>query len=130
MRRALDPSWSVKEASDGLEALDVARAGGIDVVIAEEIVVPYGAFGLTRDLKILADPPRVVVLLERAQDTWLARWSGADVWLLQPVDPVGLRAAIAQSPTAEHPPPPTTAEPNVDEPLRAHAVPGSPHTEA
>jgi DNA-binding response OmpR family regulator len=35
-------------------------------------------------------PPAVIVLLERPQDTWLAKWSGADRWLQQPIDPFEL----------------------------------------
>ena len=33
---------------------------------------------------------RIVVLLERAQDEWLARWSGADAWFTKPVNPFEL----------------------------------------
>ena len=31
-----------------------------------------------------------IVLLERTQDTWLAKWSGTDRWLTQPIDPFEL----------------------------------------
>ncbi|MCA1830690.1 MAG: hypothetical protein ABR552_08215 [Actinomycetota bacterium] len=126
MRRTLEPSWQVVEASDGLEGVALAERGGVDVVVSEEIVVPYGAFGMTRDLKILRDPPRVVLLLERAQDVWLARWSGADAWLLQPVDPVALRDAIRAPENV----PPVSEDAGRDEPVRVHAVPGTPYTEA
>jgi hypothetical protein len=29
----------------------------------------------------------IVILLERRQDAWLARWSGADAWFVKPADP-------------------------------------------
>ena len=29
----------------------------------------------------------IVILLERSQDAWLARWSGADAWFVKPPDP-------------------------------------------
>jgi len=32
----------------------------------------------------------VIVLLERTQDNWLAKWSGTDRWLTQPIDPFEL----------------------------------------
>ena len=32
----------------------------------------------------------IVILLERRQDEWLARWSGADAWFVKPVDPFEL----------------------------------------
>jgi len=91
MRRALDPAWEVDETSNGLEALKRARdEGDYDLVIADETTEPFGAFGLARELKILPDPPAAIVLLERTQDTWLAKWSGTDRWLTQPIDPFEL----------------------------------------
>ena len=83
------------DAANGLEALRLAqREHEPDVVIADETTEPYGAFGLARELKTLPRPPKVVVLLERAQDTWLAKWSGADRWLLRPVDPFELAETV------------------------------------
>ena len=35
-------------------------------------------------------PGVVVVLLDRSQDQWLAKWSGADAWFVKPVDPFAL----------------------------------------
>ena len=81
-------------ASNGLEAVRLADAEVPQVVIADETTEPFGAFGLSRELKMLAIPPRVIVLLERAQDQWLARWSGADRWLVRPIDPFELAEAV------------------------------------
>ncbi|HJR18113.1 MAG TPA: hypothetical protein VJ922_00190 [Actinomycetota bacterium] len=82
------------DAANGLEALKLAKEQSPDVVIADETTEPFGAFGLSRELKMLPKPPKVVVLLERAQDTWLAKWSGADRWLLRPVDPFELAETV------------------------------------
>jgi DNA-binding response OmpR family regulator len=90
IRRALDPAWEIDEAANGLEALKRAQDEGYDLVIPDETTEPFGAFGLARELKILPYPPAVIVLLERPQDTWLAKWSGADRWLMQPIDPFEL----------------------------------------
>ena len=90
IRRALDPSFQIDEAANGLEALKRARDEGYDLVVADETTEAFGAFGLARELKILPYPPAVIVLLERPQDTWLAKWSGADRWLTQPIDPFEL----------------------------------------
>ena len=91
MRHALDPAWEVDESTNGLEALKRARdEGDYDLVIADETTEPFGAFGLARELKILPEPPAVIVLLERTQDNWLAKWSGTDRWLTQPIDPFEL----------------------------------------
>ncbi len=96
IRRALDPAYQIDEASNGLEALKRARGEGYDLVIADETTEPFGAFGLARELKILPYPPAVIVLLERPQDTWLAKWSGADRWLTQPIDPFELNRAARE----------------------------------
>jgi DNA-binding response OmpR family regulator len=87
-----DVGYSV--AMNGLEAIRTAAEQEPDVVIADETTEPYGAFGLSRELKTLPRPPRIVVILERAQDTWLAKWSGADVWFVRPVDPFLLAEAV------------------------------------
>jgi DNA-binding response OmpR family regulator len=79
------------EADDGNVALAAAELELPDLVVVEVGVTPYGAFGLTRDLKALpkvACP--VIVLLERDQDEWLGRWSGADALVYRPVDPFAL----------------------------------------
>jgi len=90
IRRSLDPRLQIDEASNGLEALKRSRDEEYDLVISDETTEPFGAFGLARELKILTEPPAVIVLLERTQDTWLAKWSGADRWLTQPIDPFEL----------------------------------------
>jgi len=68
-----------------------------DVVVADEITSRAGAFALARDLKG-SEPPfrgRVLILLDRAEDQWLARWAGADAWFVKPVNPFDLAETIA-----------------------------------
>jgi len=81
-------------ASNGNEAVRIAHEETPQWVIADETTEPFGAFGLSRELKALDIPPRVIVILERSQDTWLAKWSGADRWLVRPVDPFELAEAV------------------------------------
>jgi CheY-like chemotaxis protein len=79
------------EAGDGNEAIAVAERVHPDLVVVEIGVSPYGGFGLTRDLKSFEDLAcPVVVILERPQDEWLGRWSGADALVNRPVDPFAL----------------------------------------
>jgi DNA-binding response OmpR family regulator len=85
------------EASDGLKGMRMAWRHLPDVVIADEITSRAGAFALSKDLKG-ADPPfpgRVVILLDRGQDTWLAAWSGADAWFVKPVNPFELAETVS-----------------------------------
>jgi CheY-like chemotaxis protein len=82
---------SFLEAANGNDALVLAEARKPDLVVADVSVSPYGGFGLTRDLK--ANPEiscPVILVLDRLQDEWLGRWSGADALVNRPVDPFAL----------------------------------------
>lgn len=87
MVAALGPAWTIRMVSDGLEAVKACKEDPqIAVVVADETTEPFGAFGLSRELTNLEAPPAILLLLDRVQDTWLAKWSRADRWLVEPVD--------------------------------------------
>jgi CheY-like chemotaxis protein len=82
---------SFLEAADGNDALVIAERHHPDLVVADVAVSPYGGFGLTRDLKARPDTDcPVILVLDRLQDEWLGRWSGADALVNRPVDPFAL----------------------------------------
>jgi hypothetical protein len=87
-RRTGEP-WEFLEASGGIVGLKLAWRAGPDVVVADEIASGAGAFGVTKDLGGAAQPfpGAIILILARRQDAWLAKWSGADAWLVKPVDP-------------------------------------------
>jgi len=87
----------VLHASDGIAGMQAAHRLQPDVVVVDEILSGAGAFAVAKDLKGSMPPyrGRVVILLERAQDAWLARWSGADAWFVEPVDPFELAETMA-----------------------------------
>jgi DNA-binding response OmpR family regulator len=79
------------ETGNGNDAMALVEAHHPDVVVVEVGVTPYGAFGIARDVKASAETAcPVIVVLERPQDEWLARWSGADALVGRPVDPFAL----------------------------------------
>jgi DNA-binding response OmpR family regulator len=94
--RAMGDPVEFLEASDGLEGIAKAWRFQPDVVIADEITSRCGAFALARDLKGAAPPfsGRIVILLDRKQDVWLAAWSGADAWFVKPVNPFELSETV------------------------------------
>ncbi len=94
VRASVGSDATYLDATNGREALRIASSEPVDVVIADETTEAFGAFGLSRELKMSVDPPRVIVVLERAQDDWLARWSGADRLFVRPVDPFELAHAV------------------------------------
>ncbi len=80
------------EATNGESGVRAAFRERPDAVIADEIASRAGAFSLAKDLRGAPEPypGAIVILLERRQDAWLARWSGADAWFVKPVDPFEL----------------------------------------
>jgi len=99
VRRILDPGQDVEflQASDGVSGIARAWRDRPDVVVADEIASRAGAFALAKDLTGAVPPfeGRIVILLDRPQDRWLARWSGADAWFTKPVNPFELADAVA-----------------------------------
>jgi CheY-like chemotaxis protein len=90
------------ETDDGNDAVALVEARHPDLVVVEVGVTPYGAFGIARDVK--ASPETacpVIVVLERPQDEWLARWAGADALVNRPVEPFAL-AQVARRLIEEH----------------------------
>lgn len=82
------------EAADGERGIKAAWREMPQIVVADEIASRAGAFALARDLRGAETPfpGAIIILLDRSQDTWLARWSGADAWFVKPVDPFALAA--------------------------------------
>lgn len=98
LERRLGTPLGFSEAPDGDAGARRALRERPDVVVADEIASRAGAFSLARTLRGDPDPFRgaIVILLERRQDAWLARWSGADAWFVKPVDPFELADRLAE----------------------------------
>jgi CheY-like chemotaxis protein len=69
----------------------------VDLFILDGEAVPEGGMGIARQLKdeIFQCPPTVVIT-GRAQDAWLAGWSGADAVVTHPIDPFTLARSVAR----------------------------------
>jgi DNA-binding response OmpR family regulator len=92
IERRVGSELRFRAARNGELGLQAARRDGPEVIVADEIASRAGAFSLARSLRDGIDPyPGVIViLLDRSQDAWLAKWSGADAWFVKPVDPFEL----------------------------------------
>jgi len=86
------------EARDGERARRLAMRERPDAIVAEEFASREGAFSLARTLRGDAEPfvGAILLLLDRRQDEWLARWSGADAWYVKPVDPFALADRLVE----------------------------------
>ena len=97
IERSVGEPLEFLEAGDGERGLRLAWRERPEVVVADEIASRAGAFALAKDLTGAMEPflGVVVILLDRPQDRWLARWSEADAWFEKPVNPFELGDAVA-----------------------------------
>lgn len=59
-----------------------------DLVILDGEAVPEGGMGISRQFKDeIFNAPPILLIVARADDAWLARWSRADATLIHPIDP-------------------------------------------
>jgi DNA-binding response OmpR family regulator len=93
------------EARDGEVGLRLAWRESPEVVVADEIASRMGAFAMAKDLRGAERPytGAIIILLDRRQDVWLARWSGADAWFVKPVDPFELAYRLLELVSAKEP---------------------------
>lgn len=98
VERSLGEPLEFLEAVDGLEGIALAWRYLPDVVVADEIASRAGAFAVARELKGAAPPfpGRVVIVLDRPQDEWLASWSGADAWFVKPLNPFEMADTVGR----------------------------------
>jgi DNA-binding response OmpR family regulator len=91
------PEVEYVEVATGPMVLREVESGAIDLCVLDGEAWPTGGMGLSRQLRDEIDPcPPVVVLLGRADDRWLATWSGAEATAMHPVDPLELTARVTE----------------------------------
>lgn len=93
------PDLIVEEAASGPEVMDRVREGGIDLAVLDLQIGSMGAMAICLELRNeesygAADPVSVLMLLDRRPDVFLARRSGAEGFLVKPLDPVRVRTAV------------------------------------
>ncbi len=93
------PELSIEDAESGPEAIDLVKQGGVDLVIVDLQVGSMGAMAIAMELRNeesygAADPVAVLMLLDRRADVFLARRSGVEGFVVKPLDPQRIRAAV------------------------------------
>lgn len=84
----------------GAEVLDAVREQQPDVVICDLQIGNMGGMATCLDLRMEAEmgrapETRVLMLLDREADVYLAKQARSDGWVVKPLDTVGLQRAIA-----------------------------------
>lgn len=98
------PDTSFTVCSEGRAVADtlaskIAAGEDVDVAIFDLQVGSMGGMAVTMSLRLDASSGRlptipVLMLLDRIADVHLAKRSGADGWLIKPLDPLRLRRAV------------------------------------
>ena len=84
----------------GVEVLDAVREHEPDVVICDLQIGNMGGMATCLDLRMEAEmgrvaETRVLMLLDREADVYLARQAGADGWVVKPLDAVSVQRAVS-----------------------------------
>ena len=93
------PDIEIVEARSGPEVMVHVAESMPDLVIVDMQMGNMGGMATTLELRLeasygkLAHVP-VLMLLDRRPDVFLARRSGAEGWLVKPLDPIRLRRAV------------------------------------
>jgi DNA-binding response OmpR family regulator len=93
------PDITIEEAGTGPDTIKRVKEGGVDLVIADLQIGSMGAMAICLELRHLesygaAEPVAVLMLLDRRPDVFLARRSGAEGFIVKPLDPQRIRAAV------------------------------------
>ncbi len=92
-------SWEIEEINDPTGVVDRLEESRVDAVIVDMQVGSKGGMAVIRRIRQVTDVfdrPRLVLLLDRSADAFLAGRAGADAAVLKPFDPPALRAAVAR----------------------------------
>ncbi len=84
----------------GVEVLPEISRQRPDLVVLDQQMGNMGGFATCLALRLeqgadRLEPVPVLLLLDRRADVFLARRSGADGWVMKPLDPIRLRRAVA-----------------------------------
>jgi DNA-binding response OmpR family regulator len=86
----------IRRGEDVREAMNADPA---DLAILDAQIGTMGGVAVALDLRLEADagrlePRPVLLVLDRRPDVFMARRSGAEGWILKPLDPIRLRRAV------------------------------------
>jgi DNA-binding response OmpR family regulator len=94
------PGTTVRWISRGEDVREEMNLRPADLAIVDSQIGTMGGIAVALDLRLEADAGRmeerpVLLVLDRRPDVFMARRSGAEGWILKPLDPIRLRKAVA-----------------------------------
>jgi two-component system chemotaxis response regulator CheY len=92
--------YAVVQATDGVEALELARRGEVDLVLTDVHMPRMDGITLVRELRALDGfrlTPMLILTTESSQEKKLeGKRAGATGWIVKPFNPQQLLATIAK----------------------------------
>ncbi|MGH9079304.1 MAG: response regulator [Acidimicrobiales bacterium] len=93
------PDVTIREARSGPEVMRYVADSIPDLVVVDMQMGNMGGMAVCLELRLEASYGKighvpVLMLLDRRPDVFLARRSGAEGWVVKPLDPIRLRQAI------------------------------------
>lgn len=89
--------WQIETLTDPTQAATTVSTTVPDAVILDMQISQMGGMAVIRHIREVFEgerTPRLVLLLDRSADTFLAKRAGADAWLIKPFDAHDLRTAL------------------------------------
>ena len=93
------PDLTVRSVHSGPDALAAVRERAPDLAVLDMQIGNMGAMAISLDLHLEEGMDRlphvaILILLDRRPDVFLARRSGAEGFVVKPLDPIRLRRAV------------------------------------
>ena len=93
------PGTRVRWVRSGYEVRPSIDVAPVDLAILDNQIGAMGGIAVALDLRLEHDagrlePCKVLLVLDRRPDVFLARRSGVEGWLLKPLDPIRTRRAV------------------------------------
>jgi DNA-binding response OmpR family regulator len=94
------PGTTVRWVREGEAIREEMNARPADLAIVDMQIGTMGGIAVCMDLRLESDAGRleqrpVLLVLDRRPDVFLARRSGAEGWIIKPLDPIRLRRAVS-----------------------------------
>ncbi len=95
------PGNELVELSSGKELMELLKEDKPDLVILDLQIGNMGATAITLDIRLeegagRIDPTKILVLLDRRADVFMTRRSGADGFVLKPINALKIRRAVKE----------------------------------
>jgi DNA-binding response OmpR family regulator len=93
------PDLFIEEVASGTDVVARVKEGDVDLVVVDMQIGAMGGMAICMELRHeesygAADSVAVMMLLDRRPDVFLARRSGAEGFVVKPLDPLRVRSAV------------------------------------